>query len=335
VKVSSWLVALAAFVAVGAAADFAVTHWAIYDNPSGDAGRLYHLMHENGDEIPIFGSSKVYYDYVPSEMGINSYNYGLDGSSYEVVDALLQIELAKHKTVPIIVDLKPQGEHGIGDPSTFIPFVFDSRIRTMLQRSDSMVWRYFIPGLRYFGYYDYYLKEFINDRARLMRSVERGFSHEKYWTFDRARLDDAIHRRIQGPNGYFPDEQQNSRLIEHIKQHPERLFFVVYSPAHAANFANFQNLEKFDAFKARLSSLPNAVVLDFERRDYPDEWFKDTNHLLYDGAVDFSRQLGLAIRGVMKARGQLAAVNSDSRQMFPCGAAAAEAPSGAACPPGR
>jgi hypothetical protein len=235
-------------------------------------------------------------------MGIDAYNYGLDGSSYEVVDALLEIELAKHKTTPIIIDLKPQSEHGIGDPSTFIPFVFDARIRALLRRSDSSVWRYFIPGIRYFGYYDYYVKEWINDRAQLMRRVERGFSYEKYWSFDRARLDDAIRRRVQGPNGYFPDEEQNARLIEHIHQHPERLFFLVYSPAHAASFTNFQNAAAFTEFKDRLSTLPNAVVLDFGRENYPDEWYKDTSHLLYAGAVDFSRKLGLAIQTVLEQR---------------------------------
>lgn len=301
-KASAWLSALAIFAAVCAGADFIVTRWAVDDNPSGNAGRIYHLIHENGDEIPIFGSSKVFYNYAPAEMGINSYNYGLDGASYEVIDALLDIELAKRKTSPIIVDLKPQSEHGIGDASAFIPFVFDSRIRSMLERTDSLIWRYLVPGVRYFGYYDYYLRELLNDRAQLMRTVERGFSHEKYWAFDRARLDEAVRRRAQGCNGYFPDEEQDARLIRHINEHPERLFFIVYSPAHAANFVNFQHAELFERFKARLGSMPNVVVLDFERQEFPDEWFKDTNHLLYDGAVAFSRKLGEEVRRALKAR---------------------------------
>jgi hypothetical protein len=309
-KSKPWILALLVFAAVSMSVDFLITHWAIYDNPSGDAGRLYHFVNEKGDEVPIFGSSKVYYDYIPAEMGINAYNYGLDGASYEVVDTFLQIELAKHKTGPIVVDLKPESEHGTGDTSAYIPFIFDSRIRMLLERSDSMVWRYYIPGIRYFGYYDFYVKEFINDRAHLMRRVERGFSYEKYWTFDRDRLDDAIRKRVQGPNGYFPDEDQNARLIETIGQHPERLFFLVYSPVHSSCFTNFQNHEQFAEFKARLSSLPNAVVMDFEQTSYPDEWFKDTNHLLYDGAADFSRKLGAAIRAALRARGAVVSPSS-------------------------
>jgi hypothetical protein len=296
-----WIFAVLVFAAVSTSVDFLITHWAIYDNPSGDAGRLYHFVNENDDEVPIFGSSKVYYDYIPAEMGINAYNYGLDGASYEVVDTFLQIELAKHKAGPIIIDLKPESEHGIGDTSAYIPFIFDSRIRMLLERSDSMVWRYYIPGIRYFGYYDFYAKEFINDRAQLMRKVERGFSYEKYWTFDRIRLDDAIRKRRQGPNGYFPDDDQNARLIETIGRHPERLFLLVYSPVHSSCFTNFQNDEQFTAFKGRLNSLPNAIVMDFEQTNYPDEWFKDTNHLLYEGAADFSRKLGAAVRAALRA----------------------------------
>src|SRR5579863_9311428 len=97
-KTRTWILALLAFASMAAGADFAFTRWAIYENPSSNAGRLYHLFKENGDEIPIFGASKVYYDYIPAEMGINAFNYGLDGTSYEVTDALLQIELAKPKS---------------------------------------------------------------------------------------------------------------------------------------------------------------------------------------------------------------------------------------------
>jgi hypothetical protein len=297
-----WIIAFGAFVVVSLAGDYGFTRWAIDENPSSNAGRIYHLIHENGDEIPVFGSSKVYYDYIPAEMGVNAFNYGLDGSSYEVTDAFLQIELAKRKTTPIIIDLKPQGESGIGDPSAFIPFAFDPPIRRLLETSRSMIWRYYVPGIRYFGYYDYYLKEFVNHRAHLMRKVERGFSYEKYWTFDRERLDDAIRQRMRGVNGYFPDPGQDGRLLDRIKQHPERLFFLVYSPVHSSCLTNFKNLDQFNAFKAMLASLPNAVVIDFEQTNYPDQWFKDTNHLLYDGAVDFSRRLGARINDALRAR---------------------------------
>ncbi len=309
-KLSPWAYVIGLFAIIALTSDFLFTRWAIYNNPSSNAGRIYHLIQEQGDEIPILGSSKVYYDYIPSKMGINAYNYGLDGASYEVTDTFLQIELAKHKTSPIIVDLKPESEHGIGDPSTFIPFVFDSRIRGLLNDTASMAWRFRLPGLRYFGYYDYYLKELLNDRAHLMRTVERGFSNEKYWTFDRARLDRAVRLRMQGPNGYFPDAQQNHRLIDHIKQHPERLFLLVYSPVHSSCFVNFHDREGFEAFKAELASLPNALVIDWQQSNYPDEWFKDTNHLLYEGAVDFSTRLGAKIREVLRARGALGSVGA-------------------------
>ena len=298
-----WLIAGLIFAAACIAADYLVTRWAIDENPSGDGGRLYHFIHEDGDEIPIFGTSKVYYDYVPGEMGINAYNYGLDGSSYESTDTFLEIELAKHKRTPIIIDLKPQSEYGIGDPAAYVPFVTDSRVRELLARTHSLDWRYYVPGLRYFGYYDEYLKEMINDRMHAVRRVDRGFSYEKNWTFDRNRLDAAISKRIRAPNGYFADEEQNARLIRRIEAHPERLFFLVYSPVHDSCFTNFQNADAFERFKMRLAALPNAIVLDFQRPSYPDAWFMDTNHLLFPGAEDFSRRLGALVRAVAASRG--------------------------------
>jgi hypothetical protein len=297
-----WLLLSLMFLGIAAGADAAFTRWAIYADLSSNSGRIHHLLLEDGDEIAILGSSKVYHDYIPAQMGLDAFNYGLDGTSFDVADALLSVELSKRKTAPIIIDLKPDAEHGIGDPASYIPFVFDPGIHNLLERSGALVWRYYIPGVRYFGYYDQYLKDLINDRAHLMRTVERGFTHERYWQFDRARLDEAVHRRLQGPNGYFPDPDQNRRLFEHIRQHPERLFFVVYSPVHSSCFTNFQNQNEFNAFKARLGTLPNAVVLDFQQSNYPDEWFMDTNHLLYEGAVDFSRKLGARIRKELRER---------------------------------
>jgi len=301
-----WIIWAAAFVVLALAADVATTRWAIYENPSSDAGRLHHLLVERSDEIPIFGTSKVYYDYIPTEMGVNAFNYGLDGSSYEVVDAFLAIELAKGKTTPIIIDLKPQGEHGIGDVGTYIPFAFEPSIEKLLRDAHEMSWRFVVPGVRYFGYYENYAKEYINDRAQLVRVVERGYSREKYWTFDRVRLDEAVRKRRLGPNGYFPDEDQNARLIARIEGHPERLFFLVYSPVHRASFENFRDLAGLEAFQARLARIPNAVVIDMQRLDFPDEFFKDTSHLLPEGAVRFSRALGERIREEIRDRSRAA-----------------------------
>jgi hypothetical protein len=301
-KYKPWIIVFLVFAGLSVTADYVFTHWAIYNNPSSYAGRIYHLYHENGDEIPMFGASKVLNDYIPTEMGINAYNYGLNDTSYETIDVFLQIELAKPKTSPIIIDLKPAAEYGIGDPIVYVPFVFDPRIRKLMERSGSLPWRYYLPGIRYFGCYDLYLEDLINDHFHLMRKVVRGFSYEKYRIFDRTRLDAAIRMRLQGTNGYFPDESQNRRLIGHIQAHPERLFFLVYSPVHSTCYVNFQHLNQFNAFKAQLASFPNAVVIDYSQLNFPDEWFKDTTHLLTPGAEEFSRRLGAKINEVLLAR---------------------------------
>lgn len=301
-KLKSTIFLTIAFVAICFATDFVFTHVAIYNNASGDAGRLYHLIQAQDDEIPILGASTAYQDYIPSEMGVNAYNYGLNGSSYEVVDALLGIELAKPRTTPVIVDLQFHASYGLGDESAFIPLTYNPYVRQLLERTKTGNWRYSLPGIRYFGHYGWYLKELINDRYSVMRKVVRGYAYEKYTSFDRTRMDLAVKGRLNGKNEYSPDEDQDRRLLAQIQGHPERLFFLVYAPLHASHYTHFENMERFNAFKAKLSALPNVALLDYGRVDYPDEWYKDTSHLLQAGATDFSRKLGEKIRETLRER---------------------------------
>ncbi len=243
------------------------------------------------------------FDYIPEEIGLNTYNYGIHAASLDVVETLLQIELAKPKKSPIIIDLSVAGWRNLGDVSNYLPFTSDPRIRDLLRSYGAMEWRYYLPGIRYFGYYEWYLKLFINSRRSATKKVVRGFTHE----LDRAPVDptefaDDVRRRLQDSYGYHPDEGQDQRLIESIAAHPERLFFLVYSPLHSSCYAHFENADKFEAFKARLKAIPNVVVIDWGRLDYPDDFFQDTTHLAEKGAVDFSRKLGAQIRETVRQR---------------------------------
>ena len=150
--------ALVIFVGACILADLTVTYG--LRTPLSDIDRINHLYHENGDEIPIFGASKAHGHYNPRLMGLNAFNYGIDGASYEVTDVFLQIELAKPKTSPVIIELQHRDTGQLSDPAKFIPFVRDPRIRQLLDRFHAMDWKYYIPGLRYFGHYDYLFKDF-------------------------------------------------------------------------------------------------------------------------------------------------------------------------------
>jgi hypothetical protein len=301
-KLKTWILALVLFGVICLATDLVVTHGFVLRSPISDSQRIQHLYAEQGDEIPIFGPSRAHGHYIPSELGLNAFNYGMNGASYEVADVFLQIELAKPKTSPIIIEFPHRDSGLLSDPAKFIPFVSDPRMRQLLNRFQSMDWKYYLPGLRYFGNYDGFLRDSLWLRAGRTK-ISKGYSElVPAQAFDRVRLDEAIKARLAYTNGYYPDEDQNRRMVAQITAHPQRLFFLVVSPYHRSYYVNFQNADKLAAFEKQLSALPNVVVIDWGQLDYPDEYFLDTLHLRREPAAEFSRKLGNKIREVLRER---------------------------------
>jgi lysophospholipase L1-like esterase len=91
--------------------------------------------------------------------------------------------------------------------------------------------------------------------------------------------------------GYTADIDEDNRLIELIRSHPQRPIILVYAPYHSSCFARFQHEDPFQAFKERLAAMPNVTLIDWSRRVYPDDAFIDPIHLNADGALRFSREL--------------------------------------------
>jgi hypothetical protein len=298
----SWILASLTFAIVCLFADWSFTRWIIVRSPFSDAGRIQHLYAENDGEIPIFGTSKAHGHYDPAAMGLNAFNYGLDQASFEITEMLLQIELAKPKTTPVIIELQYNDTASLGDRSTLLPFVSDPRFRRLLERFHEMEWRYYLPAFRYFGYYDIYFKDLVNEHLHV-KKVNRGFSELVHPPpFDRAKLDAYIRERLNNPTVYSPNEDWNRRFIALINAHPQRLFFLVISPYHPSYFAHFQNADKFNTFEEKLAAMPNVVVIDRGRESYPDEEFLDTLHLRREGATEFSRRMGDTIRQILRDR---------------------------------
>lgn len=317
-KIKAWLCYFAAFCAICVLADWLFTRFIVYGTPESESGRIHHLYQESSDEIPIFGESRARQDYIPTEIGFNTFNYGIDGAGNDMTDTLLQIELSKPKITPVIIDMQIAGSPILGGSDQAIPYLSDARFRNMLRRNQKMIWQYYLPGLRYFGSFEWYLRNFINSRVSVSKKTIRGYDFEfEVARPDKAAFADLVKRRSQASFGYHPDEHEDRRLIAHITAHPERLFFLVYSPYHPSCFALFENTGKFQAFQETLKSHPNVVLIDWSRMHYPDDDFKDTTHFLQSGASDFSRKLSLKIREALVSRGLLGTVNTNSLTLEP------------------
>ena len=105
-KWKTWIIVFVIFAGLDILADAIFTRGILLRNPLEDSSRIHRLYLDNSDDIPIFGTSKARGNYSPADMGVPAFNYGMDGASYEVTDVLLQIELTKRRTTPVIVELQ-------------------------------------------------------------------------------------------------------------------------------------------------------------------------------------------------------------------------------------
>lgn len=295
-----WLTAVCAFLVMTLGGDYLFTHAVIYRSDSFEAGKVAHLIGEKGAEIPIFGSSKARHDYVPSLISPLAFNYGMDSASFEVVDALLDVELAKPKCGPIIIDVFQSAFHDLGDISKFAPFAGRPEFRLALDEQHAMEWRFLVPGLRYFGYYDWYLKDYLNERLGLTRKVVRGYTVSTNGTdFSRQDLEAAVQKRLAEGFTYTEDRSQLAQFLRRVRSAPNRRFIIVFSPLHSSCFRVFRNYSGFQKYVADLRAEPNATVLDWSQMPLKDEDFTDTTHLSFQGARKFSTRLHDEIKDLL------------------------------------
>ncbi len=153
-----------------------------------------------------------------------------------------------------------------------------------------MKWRYWVPGLRYFGYYDWYLKDFLLEHITLTKKVVRAYSVELK-TEPSSGLARAIKFRLLEGFGFSSMPDQDLLLFHAIESAPQRTFVIVFSPVHSSCFTDFKNPEGFEQYRRKLRSFTNVVLLDWSRMNLPDDCFSDTVHLNSKGAAEFSRRL--------------------------------------------
>lgn len=283
--------------------DVVTTRFIVLKAPLSDSSRIQHLYEDTSDDIPIFGSSKALGHYCPDDMGIAAFNYGMNGASFEALDVFLQIELAKTRTTPVVVELQFFDTGNLGYEGKFIPFVSDPRFRHLLEHFHAMKWQYYLPGIRYFGNYDVAIQNYVLTLMHVFK-VRDGYSELVHVPpFNKAELDELVRKRLLEDYGYFQDEDQKSRLISHITRHPQRLFILTIAPYHPCNFVHFKNGDQLEAFKARLSALPNVVLLDYSHTEYPEDYWLDTIHLRRPAAAIYSKAVGEKIREILRQRG--------------------------------
>ena len=127
------------------------------------------LSYQYNNEVPIFGSSRAQGSYFPEVIGDDVFNYGIDGIGSNVWLFFLEQELKKDKASYIIInfDLSGFGNYK-GSLSNYIPNY--SATKKIILSDEKLA--YNIPGVKYFGHYEYYFKSFLNEKFNITKVTQ-------------------------------------------------------------------------------------------------------------------------------------------------------------------
>ena len=117
---------LKAFVVLfitGLAFDLLLEKFVIFKSEISGAYKIERILHEkHGNEIPIFGSSRAEGNIIPSMLDDDCFNYGISGAQANIWLFLLEKELAKNKSTPIVINFDLRGlTYSDGDVANYIP----------------------------------------------------------------------------------------------------------------------------------------------------------------------------------------------------------------------
>jgi hypothetical protein len=272
----------------------------IYQSDILEAGRISRVVDKRDQaDYPIFGSSQACANYIPAVLGDHYYNYCVKGASHSVVNMMVKYELRNGSKNPIVIDIR-QGEIGfIGDIRDLLPFARMPETRSTIERNGSWRWYYEVPGLRYFGSYDWYLKGILTEAIQrrgakqLMagRGNERGYTNDFAAPWNAAEFQQIANRRLHFTERFGLEKRDQDELVGLIESAPERKFVLVLSPLNRAFLAHITNEAELHRQTAQWRSFANVTVVDWTRKQYPDEYFFDTGHLNRRGATAFSQDL--------------------------------------------
>jgi hypothetical protein len=287
------------FAAVALLADMFVTRQ-VEGGEALQAGRVARIIQgRDHDDYVILGSSQAHANFIPSVLGDHYYNYGITAAAQPIVNMMLRYELGNGSHNPIVLSIR-QGEGGfIGDPRELLPFSLSPETRQTMERMGSWRWYYGVPGLRYFGSYDWYLKGILIDALQRRgasqltagRVAERGFHNDFDAPWSRAEFAKLAKKRLQVSERLGLEPQNQEELVKLIRSAPDRKFVLVLSPLNWAFLAHISNEATLNRQVAEWRALPNVTVIDWTHKRYPDEYYFDTGHLNRRGATVFSSEL--------------------------------------------
>ena len=249
-----------------------------------------HLTELHEDEIPIFGSSRADGGYVPSILGDQYYNYGIQGTQANVWLFFLENELKKSKTSDIIIDFGLTGfKSNLGDKGNYLPN-FSATKELMGEEVEPL---FYIPVVKYFGWFEDYTRLAVSERMQITKKTDRGGSFE-LGVLPADKFEKLVEERYKYPAQYSSGDTLRDRFHELIQSTTRKIYLVI-APYHKSVIESFINIEEINAYLEEVGRFPNVEVIDLRSIIEEDSLFFNTTHVNYEGAKIFSRRLAESI----------------------------------------
>lgn len=247
------------------------------------------LHKELVDEIPILGSSRALGGFIPDSISSSSFNYGIDGTGMIVHLLFLKKELAKKKTAPIIINIDMEGfTRSTGDKLNYLFNSSDTEVQVLMKDEFSRL--EFVPVIKYYGFFEWYLKYYLNAKMNLTKVTNKGGSFELNVT-NKTLFEKNVRERMSHPPQFVKDSVLMDELEDLISDNADRYFYLVVAPYHHAYMKVFLNPDEFVHYFSGLSRFANVKFLNFSEMQLADDCFYNTSHINYKGAKLFSKAL--------------------------------------------
>jgi hypothetical protein len=263
----------------------------ILTSPSSSAYKINRILNfTDENEVPIFGASRAEGTFVPDMLGKNFFNYGISGTRDNVLLFFLNEECKKKKKNPyILLTFEIEGySNSLGDLDSYILNINNKDVKSLVD--SNYHWYYGVPFIKYFGKYESFFKDYLNERMMLTKYKDKGATIEKD-ELTKEKFDYLVAERNNTIDEFKNDTLLKKKFIELFRQYPERKFIIIIPPYHPSYFTQFKNYADAENYLSYLSKFPNISILNYSHHFYPDNYYMNTSHLNYKGATVFNNMV--------------------------------------------
>jgi len=282
-----------ALIVIALCADFLVTNIFVPNSGDGEVGKLNRLFNNDSlqSEVPIFGSSRARWSFNPRFMGINAYNYGIDGYPLRPTIALVKNYCDRYPSTPVIINL----DYAFPEWGAFIypllPFMSKDYIKEATIASNLHKPYYDIYGIRYYDNYTEYFKSAF--KGNYSDSTFNGYNYEMTLKVPNINiLNLSIKKTGSNQRDLNPNQILINSLFQLFEKYPKTIFFLIRAPYHKTYISGFKNKGKIKAFINSFSKFNNVRVIEnFNDSSLSDSCFRDNIHINRLGAQKYSMWL--------------------------------------------